>query len=187
MSERDIKRLNDRLLRAVLSESRDEVESLLNQGAEVDACDECGWTALIEACRNGSKSLVELLLSRGADINRTDKLGHTALVDAAWRGYDEIIDILLTEKANVKHKDMFGRTAFDFAMMNGHMSTAGRLVLASKRVEDLTVETSSLVFHWACKNKKVDIARDIVECHGTKWKGDVGICQLVVIVSLSRV
>ena len=40
MSERDIKTLNDRLLKAVLSESCDEVERLLKQGAEVDACDE---------------------------------------------------------------------------------------------------------------------------------------------------
>ena len=39
MSERDIKRLNARLLRAVWSESLDEVESLLDLGAEVDACD----------------------------------------------------------------------------------------------------------------------------------------------------
>ena len=39
MSERDITRLNDRLLSAVLMESRDEVEGLLDEGAEVDACD----------------------------------------------------------------------------------------------------------------------------------------------------
>ena len=40
MSERDITTLNARLVRAVRSNSRDEVESLLDQGAEVDACDE---------------------------------------------------------------------------------------------------------------------------------------------------
>ena len=40
MSKRDIKRLNDRLFQAVLSESCDEVERLLKQGAEVDACNE---------------------------------------------------------------------------------------------------------------------------------------------------
>ena len=39
MSERDIKRLNDRLLRAAETESRDYVESLLDRGAEVNACD----------------------------------------------------------------------------------------------------------------------------------------------------
>ena len=33
-----------------------------------------------------------------------------------------------------------GETAFDLAMRKGHMSTAVRLVLASKRVEDLTVK-----------------------------------------------
>ena len=40
MSERDITRLNDRLLSAVRSKSRDEVEGLLDEGAEVDACNE---------------------------------------------------------------------------------------------------------------------------------------------------
>ena len=40
MSERDITTLNDRLLSAVRSKSRDEVEGLLDEGAEVDACNE---------------------------------------------------------------------------------------------------------------------------------------------------
>ena len=34
----------------------------------------------------------------------------------------------------------YGERPFDLAMNNSHLSTAGRLVLASKRVEDLTVE-----------------------------------------------
>ena len=33
-----------------------------------------------------------------------------------------------------------GKRPFDLAVMNGHMCTAGRLVLASKRDEYLTVE-----------------------------------------------
>ena len=33
-----------------------------------------------------------------------------------------------------------GKRPFDLAMRNGHLSTAGRLVLTSQRVEDLTVE-----------------------------------------------
>ena len=40
MSERDITTLNDKLLRAAETESRDEVESLLDLGAEVNACDD---------------------------------------------------------------------------------------------------------------------------------------------------
>ncbi|XP_062500583.1 ankyrin repeat and death domain-containing protein 1A-like [Corticium candelabrum] len=93
---------------------------------------------------------------------------------AARQGDDKIVDILLTEKVDVEQKNVYGRTAFDYAMMEGHMSTAGRLVLASKRVEDLTVETLPLVFHWACKNKRVDVARNIVEHHGTEWKDNYG-------------
>ena len=40
MSESDITALNDSLLSAVWRESRDVVENLLDQGAEVDACDD---------------------------------------------------------------------------------------------------------------------------------------------------
>ena len=39
MSERDITALNSQLWSAARSKSRDEVERLLDQGAEVDACD----------------------------------------------------------------------------------------------------------------------------------------------------
>ena len=35
-------------------------------------------------------------------------------------------------------------TAFDYAMRLGHMSTAGWLVFASKRVEDLTVKVCDI-------------------------------------------
>ena len=34
----------------------------------------------------------------------------------------------------------YGRRPFDLTMNNSHLSTAGRLVLAGERVEDLTVE-----------------------------------------------
>ncbi|XP_062500548.1 putative ankyrin repeat protein RF_0381 [Corticium candelabrum] len=176
MSERDITTLNRQLEIAVWRKSRDEVERLLDLGAEVNACNDLifGDTVLMKACRNGSKSLVELLLSREADVNRTDVGGNTALMLAARRGYDEIIEILLTEKANVKQKNEIGWTACVWAMMNGQMSTAGRLVFASERVEDLTVKTRPPVFHWACKNKRVDVARNIVEHHGTEWKDKDG-------------
>ncbi|XP_062500363.1 acyl-CoA-binding domain-containing protein 6-like [Corticium candelabrum] len=68
----------------------------------------------------------------------------------------------------------YGKRTFDLAVMNGHLSTAGRFVLASERMEDLTFETRPLVFHWACKNKRVDVARNIVEHDGTEWKDDDG-------------
>ena len=34
----------------------------------------------------------------------------------------------------------YGKRPFDLAMMNDHLSTAGRLVLPSERVEDVTVK-----------------------------------------------
>ena len=40
MSERDITELNSQLWSAVWNKSRDDVECLLDQGAEVNACDD---------------------------------------------------------------------------------------------------------------------------------------------------
>ena len=45
--------------------------------------------------------------------------------------------VLLTHYNSVLQ---YRKRPFDLAMRNGHLSTAGRLVFASKRVEDLTVE-----------------------------------------------
>ncbi|XP_062499640.1 uncharacterized protein LOC134176960 isoform X2 [Corticium candelabrum] len=106
MSERDITELNSQLWSAVWNKSRDDVECLLDQGAEVNACDDYGSTVLMKACMYGSKSLVELLLSRGADINRTDIMGRTALMSAARWDHDEIVEILLKSKANAEQKTL---------------------------------------------------------------------------------
>lgn len=60
-------------------ESPTSVSVLLSCGAEVDARDEQGQTALIIAAQHGSVECVRLLLEAGANLNLKDNRGKTAL------------------------------------------------------------------------------------------------------------
>src|SRR5208283_1772910 len=54
------------------------LQALLDKGADVNAKDSSGGTALMDACTNGHKEIVELLLARGANVNTKDIGGETA-------------------------------------------------------------------------------------------------------------
>ncbi|XP_062506502.1 death-associated protein kinase 1-like isoform X3 [Corticium candelabrum] len=171
MSERDITTLNSQLVVAVRNNEGDEVDRLLILGASPNACDD-GWPVLLDACNRRSYSVCKLLVERGADVNKST-LGRTVLMWVAKYGNDEMVDFLLSSNADAGMKEKDGRTAVDWAMLGGHMSTAGRLVLATQRVENVTVEHRFLVLHWACKNKRDDVIKTIVKL-GTEVKDDSG-------------
>src|SRR3954471_25041454 len=56
---------------------RRKVEALLASGADLEARDAAGWTALLRAIENGHNRLIELLLESGADPNNGRPLTRT--------------------------------------------------------------------------------------------------------------
>ena len=75
------------------------IRLLLNNGADVDAKDSHGYTALHFAAGWGLKVVVQLLLDRNADINQKQFRGETALDVAKKRGYYKIIKLLEGHKS----------------------------------------------------------------------------------------
>ena len=71
----------------------DVVRYLLDEGAEVDARDSSGATALAEAAYYGHLAVVKELLLRGADINVVGQ-GGTALDLAVNRNNNAVADLL---------------------------------------------------------------------------------------------
>ena len=71
------------------------IDLLLGRGAELDAADDRGRTALMTAAERGHAEVVEMLVGRGADRTARDKSGKTALDLAA----DERVRRALVDKS----------------------------------------------------------------------------------------
>ena len=66
------------------------VRALLHRGADVDARDRHGQTALMLAAHAGHREVVETLIGHGANLNATAKFGLSALMLAVVAGHTEI-------------------------------------------------------------------------------------------------
>jgi ankyrin repeat protein len=75
------------------------VRMLLEHGADVNAQQHGGWTALHAAAKHGDLRLVELLLSRGADSALASADGRTALDLAGESGEAEVVKALRSRDA----------------------------------------------------------------------------------------
>jgi uncharacterized protein len=69
-------------------ERADVAAFLIESGAEINAVDSKGATALMAATRCSSSATLQLLLHHGADIYVNDNLGHNALIKAAIQGQE---------------------------------------------------------------------------------------------------
>lgn len=100
-------------------------ERLLAVGADPNAVDATGWTALHYAA---SPEAVKLLIARGARMNSRSGSGYTPLHAAAILNRHLVIAELLRNGADRSLKDKWGRTALHHAMKNRHREAAGALV-----------------------------------------------------------
>jgi hypothetical protein len=111
-------------------------ERLLDAGADVDARDARGGTALMGAVMIGDGTMVDLLLERGADPDATDDVGRTALLYATVLRFAEIQERLLEAGA--------GRLPPPEIAMHAHGSYVGRYGDASGSVFQIVAEPGRL-------------------------------------------
>jgi ankyrin repeat protein len=97
------------------------LDLLVREGADIDAKDENGFTALMCAAKTANAKAVEALLVRGADPDVQDNSGMTALHWAAWQTPQDYAAVRKTAKALLKYgadpalKDAEGKTPLDQA------------------------------------------------------------------------
>lgn len=119
----DLKEINYReLTEAAHKGDIKSIESLLDQGANINGKDEYGDTALIKASRNGRTETVRFILDKGADVNLADKNFATPLIHAACSGWTDIVEILSNSGADLGARDSAGKTAEDWAIFSSHHS-----------------------------------------------------------------
>lgn len=115
--------INQLLIKAILNNHTAIASFVIYYGAEVNAKDEYGYSALMLAALRNNKSILNLLLSFHACMDETTSNGRTALMYAADCGYTEIVDLLISKGANIELKDKYRNTAIDFALRSGNKET----------------------------------------------------------------
>ena len=83
------------LIEAASMGDTQKVQTLLEQGTDVNAKDDDGSTALMAAATYGHIEVVQNLLAQGADVNAKDNNGSTAIMMAKKEGHKEIVRILM--------------------------------------------------------------------------------------------
>ena len=79
---------------AAAGRSRESVRILLEHGADVNAQQEGGWTALHAASQNGDVEMVQLLIASGAHVRTRAANNQNALDLALTKGHQAVVDIL---------------------------------------------------------------------------------------------
>ncbi|QIG78390.1 ankyrin repeat domain-containing protein [Stakelama tenebrarum] len=96
----------------------DTIAALLRAGADIEARDERGYTALILASYNGHEAATHTLVSAGARLDGGDgEGGNTALMGVAFKGHVEIARLLIDAGADVNARNADGQTALMTAAM----------------------------------------------------------------------
>ena len=91
--------------------SLEEIKELLKKGADLEARNKYGDTALILAARDGHLEVVKYLAELGADVNAKVSYGGTALMKAAIGEHLDVVKYLAECGADLDVKDEDGRTA----------------------------------------------------------------------------
>lgn len=114
----------------------DTLQRLLGQGADVDARDGHGQTALQLAALAGHVESVRLLISHGADLDHTAKYALSALMLAVLNGRSEIVRVLVEAGADRELRGsgpFHDKTALDLATAASHPDLDATCIAALKR------------------------------------------------------
>tara|TARA_B100000900_G_C20474912_1_gene672971 strand:- start:205 stop:1074 length:870 start_codon:yes stop_codon:yes gene_type:complete len=129
-------------------------QALVAAGADVNARDKNGDTALLLASMNGHTETAQALVAAGADKNARNKHGDTGLILASGKGHTETARALIDAGANVNAVDKGGNTALILASRSGHLKAVQALVAAGADVNAATKSRNtalilaSVMGHW---------------------------------------
>ena len=107
------------LIEAARQGNFNQVETIVDFGADVMGVDVDYNTALHWAAWNGHATIVEYLVDNGADVNASNWNGDTALRMAAENGHTKIVEHLVRKGVDVRTLNKNGDTALHWAAYKG--------------------------------------------------------------------
>eukprot|EP00878_Enallax_costatus_P010983 GHUV01011471.1.p1 GENE.GHUV01011471.1~~GHUV01011471.1.p1 ORF type:complete len:492 (+),score=180.30 GHUV01011471.1:349-1824(+) len=135
MEETDSIRRGRPLMHAANNGHTAAVKAMIECGADTEATDDNGYTALMVAVFSDRSSAAEVLVDGGASVDAQDRAGRTALSYAAMYGSTDCIYLLAARGADVAHVDHDGNTPLELAEGSGRQSAVDALKKLQLRVK----------------------------------------------------
>lgn len=124
--------LDEQLIRAAERGDIQAVKEMLQQGAQLNAVDADGKTAVVAATYKNQVDVVELLIQEGADINIQDDRRENVILHAGANGYLEIVKLAIAADADMTITNRFGGTGLIPAAERGHVEVVETFLKTSK-------------------------------------------------------
>jgi len=168
------KQANENLLKYSQVGDFENVKIALEEGADVHAKNENGYTALLVTAWGGNTDVAKLLIEKGADVNVKGNDDWTPLMYAAQEGHTEIVKLLIENNADVNvklpNRDL---TALMLSAKKGHIEIVSLLKKAgandnNSEIEELLKHAAKDpdnidVFIWASRDGKVADVKNFLE------------------------
>ena len=134
---------------AAMRGDSDAVSTLLGQGADVNARQADGATAIHWAVYRGNKELADLLIRAGADVTAANRNGSTSLWLAGTNGDAAMIEALLDAGADPNEQLPLGRTPLMLASRTGKVEAVTVLLDHGADVNARETQRGSTPIMWA--------------------------------------
>jgi ankyrin repeat protein len=149
---------------AAMKRDTEAVRTLIKGGADVNAAQGDGMTALHWASRHGDAAMTQMLLFAGANVRATTRLGgYTPLLMAAEHGHAAVISALIAGGADVKAGNALGTTPLMLAAASGNATAVTTLVENGAEIEarEKTFGQTPLMF--ATANNRVEAIQALIK------------------------
>lgn len=150
------------IIRAAQAGQELAVSTLLQYGANIEAQDGWGQTALTLAARNGHTSVVKLLADEGGKINHRCREFGTPLANAARAGHEATVKLLLELGCQKEIKSRAGGTPLWHAASHGQKGVAATLLEHGANIEAADVFGRTPLYE-AVRQGHRDMARFLLE------------------------